>query len=239
MKDKISLLTQLQDCDNRIQTMMTRKTEAPLKIQGLEDQLNSIETKLQEDNDRFETLKKDRRNVEQEVQDLENKIEKSNEKLSLIKSNKEYTAALKEIEDVKNAISLTEDKVIQCMEEIEEVEKICLANNDQQEGIKRNVDKVKKEVEAELEALEKELKALETERNQFTQDIDQDLLKRYLFLKERKGGQAISPVIGGVCRACHIGLPPQKFNELQKKDALLTCPNCHRMIYFEDEKGEG
>ncbi len=239
MKDRISLLTQLQDCDNQIQTIMIKKTEAPLKIQKLEDELNSVETKLQEDNNRFETLKKDRRDIEQEIQELESKIEKSNVKLSQIKSNKEYTAALKEIEDLKNAISPAEDNVLQCLEEIEEVEKICLANKDHQEEMKRDVDEVKKDVEIELKSLKRKLKKLDNERIQFSRDLDQDLLKKYLFLKERKGGQAISPVIGGFCRACNMGLPPQQFNELQKKDALLNCPNCLRMIYWEQEKEEG
>ncbi len=124
------MLIQLQDCDNRIQAITNRKNKAPLKVQKLEDELKGADLKLQEDNNRSEALKKDRRTLEQEIQELEGKIEKSNEKLSHIKSNKEYTAALKEIEDVKKLINLTEDKVIQFMEEIEAVEKICLANNE-------------------------------------------------------------------------------------------------------------
>lgn len=238
MKANIRALIQLQDCDNQIQTMTTRKTEAPLKIHRLEEELTNFEKKFQENNDRFENLKKDRRSLEQEVQDLENKIEKSNDKLSHIKSNKEYTAALKEIEDLKNAISLKEDSVLQCMEELEEVEKICRANKDQQKEMSREVDEKKKDIQNELEILEKELGNLENERIQFTQEIDQELLKRYLFLKERKGGRAISSVVGGVCLACNMGIPPQQFNELQKKDSLLNCPYCHRMIYFEEKKSE-
>lgn len=239
MKDNIRSLVQLQDCDNQIQKMTTRKTEAPLQIRKLEDELNNFEKKFLEDNERFESLKKDRRGLEQEVQDLENKIEKSNDKLAHIKSNKEYTAALKEIEDLKNAISLKEDQVLQFMEEIEELEKICLANKNQQDDMKRDVAEKKKDVENELEVVEKELSNLESERIQFTQEIDQDLLKRYLFLKERKGGLAISLVVGGVCMACNMGIPPQQFNELQKKESLLICPNCHRMIYFEENNKDG
>lgn len=194
---------------------------------------------LGEDENRLETLKRDRRRLEQEIQDLENKIKKSNDKLSHIKSNKEYTAALKEIEDLKNIIRQTEDNVIQLMEEIEEVEKISLANKDKQQDLKNAFETKKEEVAIELESLEKELEALENERIQLSRGIDQDLLKRYLFLKERKGGQAVGPVIGGICGTCHIGLPPQQYNELQKKDALMTCPNCQRMIYWAEEKKEG
>jgi len=56
-------------------------------------------------------------------------------------------------------------------------------------------------------------------------------------LRLKKGGIAISPVIKGVCQMCHLGIPPQKFNELIKGETLMTCPNCMRIIYWgEDER---
>jgi predicted nucleic acid-binding Zn-ribbon protein len=237
LKENIRVVIQLQDCDNRIQVILKKKNETPLMIKALEDELKSVEMKLGEEDNLLETLKKDRRSVEQEVQDLENKIAKSNEKLSHIKSNKEYTAALKEIEDLKNIINQTEDKVIQLMEEIEEAEKRCRANKVKQKDLKKDFETKKQEIAIELESLEKDLKNLEREREQLSQAIDQDLLKRYLFLRERKGGQAISPVIGGICRTCNIGLPPQKYNELKRSETLLACPNCQRMIYYVEEEG--
>jgi predicted nucleic acid-binding Zn-ribbon protein len=88
-----------------------------------------------------------------------------------------------------------------------------------------------------MEALDSDIEVLEKERVRFCQAIDVELLKRYNFLKERKGGLAVSPVIKGVCQTCHLGIPPQKFNELIRCQELLKCPNCHRMIYWgEDER---
>ena len=236
LKENIRVVIDLQDCDNRIQAIIKRKKETPLIIKPLEDELKTVETKLGEEDHLLETLKKERRGVEQEVQDFENKIKKSNDKLSHIKSNKEYTAALKEIEDLKNLINQTEEKVIQLMEEIEETQKASIANKEKQKDLRKEFEKKKEEIAIELESLETDLNNLEGKREQLTQGIDQDLLKRYLFLKERKGGQAISPVIEGICQTCHIGLPPQKFNELKKSDSLLACPNCQRLMYYVKEE---
>ena len=77
MKEKISVLIQLQDCDDRIREIVNKKDEGPLRIKKLEDELNFIESKFQEENDKLQFLKKDRRNIEQEIQDLEGKVEKS------------------------------------------------------------------------------------------------------------------------------------------------------------------
>jgi hypothetical protein len=94
----------------------------------------------------------------------------------------------------------------------------------------------RKEIEKEIVFLDEELSLLEKERARYADAIDQELLKRYLLIKERKGGVAIGKVIHGICQSCNMGIPPQQFNELKKCNELLTCPNCHRLIYWgEDE----
>lgn len=236
MKDKINDLIFLQDCDNRIQEIINRKNEGPLRIKKLEDELNSDESKFQEEYNRLELLKKDRRAIEQEIQDYEDKMEKSAIKLSNIKSNKEYRAALKEIEDFKKSKLQTEDKAIQFMEEIDDLEKKCRENKEKQAELITKFEKERDVISKELDGLDREFKSLEKKRDDFAKTIDQELLKRYLFLKDHKRGRAISPVVGGVCQACHMGMPPQKFNESIKGQSLLTCPNCDRIIYWgEDE----
>jgi predicted nucleic acid-binding Zn-ribbon protein len=79
------------------------------------------------------------------------------------------------------------------------------------------------------------VKALEKKRVMFCDSIDKELLKRYLLLQGRKGGIAIGSVIGGVCQSCHMGIPPQKFNELIKCDSLSTCPICNRIVYWGED----
>lgn len=236
MKDKIRDLITLQECDNRIQGLTDRQKEGPRKIQRLEGELHSVESEYQEEANRLELLKKERRSVEQEIQEQEEKLEKSNIKLAHIKSNKEYKAGLKEVDDVKKSKSSTEDKAIQLMEEIDELEKESLDNSKKLGELRKRFEEGKAEISKELESLEKELNLLQGKREKFVSTVDQELLNKYLFLKERKGGQAITPVIGAVCQACYMGLPPQKFNESIKGQSLLTCPNCDRIIYWgEDE----
>ena len=236
MKEKIKLLIQLQLCDNRIRENRKQKEQGPLRIQKLKDELNAFQARIQNDCDTLDDLKKDRRRVELEIQDLENKIEKSTIKLSNIKSNKEYGAALKEIEDSKKAKFLVEEKVIKSMEEIEEMERQASEYKKQEPEFLAKFERDKAKIEKELQGLNKELESLNKEREAIMAAIDQDILKRYLFLKERKGGQAIGSVIAGVCQTCHMGIPPQKFNELIRCDSLMTCPHCSRIVYWGEDK---
>ena len=235
MKDKIKLLIQLQECDNKIQEILKQKAQAPLRIQKLRDELNAAQSRLQEDRDVLEGLKKERRKTELDIQELENRIQKSTVKLSNIKSNKEYGAALKEIEESKKAKFIIEDRMIQSMEEIEEMERKAVSHETLETEALANFERDKDKIEKEVQALEQELQILEKDRNEMTDNMDRDVLKRYLFLRDRKGGRAVSSVIAGVCQTCHMGIPPQKFNELRRCDSLMACPHCSRIVYWGED----
>ncbi len=236
MKDKLLVLIQLQERDNRIEKILQAKEQCPLRIQKLEDEVRVMESQFKADEDQIEVFRKDRRVLEREIQELDGKIEKSSTKLTQIKSNKEYTAALKEIDDLKTIKFQTEEKAIQIMETAEEREQKCKNHKDTLKTLKDKCEKDKEEIKKELLALERDLEALEKERNQLCSDFDQSLLKKYLFLRERKGGLAISSVVTGVCQTCHMGIPPQKFNELIRGSDLMTCPHCNRIIYWGDDQ---
>jgi len=236
LRDKIKDLILLQDCDNKIKEINLKKKEAPLKLQDLKKALDEMEMMLKEKKDRLESIKKDRRAMEQNVQDLESRMEKSRIKLSNIKSNKEYTAVLKEIEDQEKEKSMNEDYLLQLMDEIEVLDKHCIEGAGELAGLIDQFGRTKQAVEKEIREFDERVKALEQKRIRYCDSIDKDLLKRYLLLQGRKkGGIAIGSVIGGVCQSCHMGIPPQQFNELIKCDSLPTCPNCNRMVYWGED----
>jgi predicted nucleic acid-binding Zn-ribbon protein len=226
----------LQECDTKIRTIEVRKGAAPEKIGKIEKDLSVLEKQLEEELNRLEGNKKDRRQVEREIDDLEGRIEKSNAKLTSIKSNKEYQAALKEIDDLKREKATLEDQVIGIMEQIEALEVNCESRENDMTKAKKSAEKEKEEIHRELQALDLDLESLQAARNRFCKAIDRDLLSQYDFLRERKGGYAVSSVLQGVCQTCHMNIPPQKFNELIRGDALMTCPNCHRIMYWGDNE---
>ena len=236
MKDKICILIQLQHCDNRIREIRKRKDEGPKKIKKAEEDLSRAQGEIEGERTRLDDLKKERRKIEQEVQELDGKVEKSSAKLSQIKSNKEYTAALKEIDDLKKSKFITEDKIIAVMEKIDEMEQGAAQHDTRLKELQVELGKSKQQILAEMAELDKELAALDEKRQALVKEMDADLLKKYLFLQERRNGLAVSAVVTGVCQTCHMGIPPQKFNELIRGDALMTCPHCHRIMYWADDE---
>jgi hypothetical protein len=237
LEKKVKSLIGLQDCDNRIRDAQNQKKEKPIQFEGLQKELETSEAQLKAALDELELNKRARRESERGIEELEDRIKKSNIKLNNIKSNKEYAAALKELDDLEKEKTRTEDNLIEIMEQIEILEEKCASNKTKGELLKKNFEIECDEILKELKALDAVLESLENERSEFCKAIDEGLLKKYDILRQKKEGLSISPVVNGICQACHMGIPPQKFNELIRGDALMTCPCCSRIIYWgEDER---
>ncbi len=244
LREKMRLLIALQNCDKKIQETRKKRDECPARIASLDSELEMAEASLTEAKEKLEALKKDRRQVERDIEDVEVRKKKGQAKLSSVSTNKEYRAALKEIEELDRTRSLLEDKALELMEQVEQLEEEIKEGVKDLKALKKKVDGDRKVIEQEMKKLEDYLGVLLKEREQLCKKVDGELLSRYDMLRERRGGLAVSPVISGVCQTCHMGIPPQKFNELIRGDNLMSCPNCQRIIYWgEDEKlkleGEG
>lgn len=236
MKEHLKNLILLQTCDNRIKTIQTKRDFIPERIKRLEE---SFEEKSRIFNSRLEkldSLEKEKRAVEKEIQVVESRAQKGQEKLNNIKSNKEYTAALKEIEDIEKERTKQEDILLQVMETIEELKKECIEIKVEKENLRNEFDAEKKEIEEELLELNEESEGLMKQRAEYNCAVDSKILKTYDLLRARRAGVAVSAVVGGICQACHLEIPPQKFNELQRCNEMMSCPHCNRLLYWgEDE----
>jgi hypothetical protein len=67
--------------------------------------------------------------------------------------------------------------------------------------------------------------------------IDKTHLEKYEFLRNRLQGLALAEARQGACLVCHIHIPPQMYNDLQRRDRLITCPSCHRILYYDALNG--
>ena len=237
MKEKIRVLIELQNCDNKIRGIQKRRNLGPEKIKALAEEMDSFSSGFKEDEERLDAIQKERRSLENDVEDLESKIVKGNEKLSNIKSNKEYSSAMKELEQLQKKRGNLEDQLLKQMEELEQLTEACKENQAKMKELQDRFERDKKDVQRELEELDRNLESLEKKRTAITKKAEPEFLSHYQLVRERIGHMAVSPVIGGVCKSCNMGIPPQMFNELMKCLQLTSCPHCNRIIYWgEDER---
>jgi uncharacterized protein len=216
--------------------IMNEKRQCPAKLNALDQKTTEMTTKVKNVEIELEALKKEHRNMDQEIATIDSKIQKSNSKLAQIKSNKEYQAALKEIDDLQNEKQRREDLSIDLMEKIEDSERDKAEKTNESKKLIETVENERAYLKKHEQELDKTFRSLLGKRQALCRDIDGDLLKHYEQLLKRKGGLAVSAVMKGVCQCCHLAIPPQKFNELRKGEKMMSCPHCMRIIYWGDDE---
>jgi predicted nucleic acid-binding Zn-ribbon protein len=233
---ELGALLMIQSIDIRFDEIKREKDESPKEIEKLKENLDLLSNAMEQDLSTIEELKKVRRAVERELEEVEIKFQKSKSRLNDVKSNKEYQAVLKEIEELKELIFKKEEVVIKCMEDIEIQEEECADNNGTWKESQKEYKNKQEEFSQRMIDLDKEVQSLNGKRTQLCQNVDKNLLERYNRLRKNLRGMVVTQVINTICQGCNLGIPPQQYNELIKGGSIRSCPNCNRIIYWGDER---
>jgi hypothetical protein len=59
-------------------------------------------------------------------------------------------------------------------------------------------------------------------------------MQKYLNVK-RRHSNPLADVSNGICRGCHMNIPPQLYNNVRKFDIVYNCPWCFRLLYVAPE----
>jgi predicted nucleic acid-binding Zn-ribbon protein len=234
VKKQINLLIKLQEKDRVLDQLRRQMREGPELLHGLEKELEALEEDVEADKRRIQDLEKAQREYEAEIEDGLAQIRKSRGRLMSIKNNKEYRALLREIEQMEKGNADKEDKVLGCLEELERLNKELEAKENGLSAMRDRLESEKKIIAKKVQRVEEECSDVEKARKELLQTVDPQLVVKYEQIKATTGGIAVALVNNATCSECHLGIPPQMYNELQRQDTLKFCPNCQRIIYWKE-----
>lgn len=234
VRDQLKLLIKLQRIDLERKRALGEREDNPRQVAVAEEELAAAEAEVEAAKARVEALRKERRGLEGEIEEGEEKQKRGQHRLLEVKNNQEYKAMLKELEHGREANRHKEDRVLALMEEITATEKALTeaeaALAERRQGTAERIG----ELMAAQARFEEEAVRLEERRHEVVAGLSIELVAKYDFIRSRRNGTAVVPVLDAVCQACHMDIPPQRFNELQRSEVLMTCPSCSRIIFWGD-----
>jgi predicted nucleic acid-binding Zn-ribbon protein len=162
------------------------------------------------------------------------KLSKLRDQQSAVKTNKEYTAILHEIQMAEEQIRGEEDKILEIMEETESLEKALKAAekdlnarcNALQQDIRRH--------EMSVPDLETEIAKMRQARQEMEAGISADLLGTYRKIAGARKGTALAEAREELCTACHIRIRPQVYADLLQTENIFTCDSCSRILFLRE-----
>ena len=233
IKEQIGFLIELQVIDGEIYTLNREKESLPGKIKAAEELLETKKSGIKELGVSLTASQVRLKDKEIELQQKEEQVKKLDGQLFQLKTNKEYSAMLKEIEGVKADSSLVEDQIIKLMDEIDATKKKIIEEKGLFKEKEKDTQREKDAVNARLKEIDSRLSELLAKRDKIVPNLEAKTLARYERVLKNKDGLAMVPVEDGACGGCHMNLPPQIISEVKLREGIVVCGSCLRILYID------
>jgi uncharacterized protein len=237
MKERLIKIYELNKIDKELQEIESIRGDLPSEIEEMTEKREDAEANLAEVKQQLSGAETSETQLVDEIQALTNKIDKNDNILRSggVKSNIEYDALAKEIDDAyekmgKNETVLQKEvrtKKTELTESLAQLQKVLDELNNEL-----------KEKQEELTALKKQTEEEEAELNRQREELVAKISPEDLDFYERiniaKPGDAVAIVRKGSCLGCYNSIPPQRVIEIKMADRFFNCESCGRILISED-----
>lgn len=231
---QIEQLVELQKVDDQIHIIRKDLTSAPKEIEELKNSFTRLEDERARVVDKLNHLKEQEKRLNLDIEDDAGRIKKSKSKLMQVGNSKEYQAMMREMDSLEKMNRDREEEKAVMLDELTRVNEAFTDVEERHTVMQADLTEKEANLSDRTEKAQNELKGLDERRRETSKDIPLPVLSRYEFIRERLDYPVIVPVDQGICSGCHISIPPQSYIELQKGKQILSCPNCQRLIYWNE-----
>jgi predicted nucleic acid-binding Zn-ribbon protein len=239
MLPELENLIHLQQLDVQIRAIEARLEQIPAEVAALEKEIATEKANLENAQTRVSESQKQRRSLEGELEQLETTIGKYKDQLMQVKTNEEYKAMQRQIDNTQASIGGKEEQILLIMEEAESLQENVKTRQKELEAGQKKVRAMEADLEVEASRLRDELAKENRQREELLKVIDPDLLGQYQKVARARSGIAMAEAKDEHCQVCHVRLRPQVYNEIRIGDRILRCDSCGRILYYSGPAGNG
>jgi predicted nucleic acid-binding Zn-ribbon protein len=236
--EDLKLLVDLQVIDARLYELRKDRERLPKLIGYAGETLREIKAEMDAAQAELDQANKDKRAAEDELQAENEHLNKLKLRTTEIKTNKEYFAHLKEIEDCQKKITKVEETELQLMEKVEQAEALLVEKKklaDEEEVI---FNKRKVEIEGRFTAGDEEIMELAKKREEVFPKVTEAVAQYYNNLLHKYPESAVVEALNTACTGCRMMIPPQMYNNVRKGESIIKCNNCRRILFYKEEAKE-
>ncbi|MEM8737161.1 MAG: C4-type zinc ribbon domain-containing protein [Planctomycetota bacterium] len=239
-------LQELYLLDQQIRGLRSRVDAASRRQNAQRGKLDQLQRQEAELHEQLLTAKASAANLTTDAAAVEERIEKIRQVMTNVRSNKEYSALLVEVNTLKLHKTKIEDQELEHLSRVEDLQ----ARTDEVAGKtaeqSKLVELAQKEVDSASAEIADQLGDLEKQRDEAAEPLEPDVLTLYRRLFDDYDGEALGEVeeqdrrrMEYTCGACFMSLPIQVVNAaLTSKDKPVTCANCGRILYVSSQLKE-
>jgi uncharacterized protein len=232
MNADLTRLIRLQQLETAADEARRKIAEHPARTQALDVRIEAARDAVGGIKVRMAAAADKRRAEEKEVAGVQTRLAKYKDQLLEVKTNREYTAMLHEIEAAQNDIRTREDRILEIMIETDELNAALKTSEAELKAAEKDVAAERALLDTEMARMQSEIERTTAEREKLVAVIDRHVLSIFETTAKGRKGVAVAEAKDGLCTICHVRLRPQVFNEVRKNESIIQCDSCRRILYF-------
>ncbi|MCC6546562.1 hypothetical protein IT570_05280 [Candidatus Sumerlaeota bacterium] len=177
---------------------------------------------------------KARRQTEQKLRLFSDDLRRFQSQQATVKTAKEYEAMNKQVEGIKEKISLLEKSGLDLIGLDEKVDADIKAANDELKKVEESYNSEKERIRGQFNEKKSRVAALEADKKKIMQRVAPELGGIYDRINRRHPSTAIVTVRSGSCTGCHFSLLPNVLVDVHREEKPTYCPNCGRMLSHDE-----
>ena len=171
-----------------------------------------------------------RRALERDITAFDAQQKHFEQQLQAVTDQKQYLAVQHEIAAVRAKRDTLETQALELLEQEERESKMRPEKAHVLERAESDSRAAFEALDAEAVKLRGELAALEADRQRACAQLPLASRQRYERLRSGRSGRAVAAIDHNACGACHRGLPPAGLQAARRRDALIVCDGCGRLM---------
>jgi len=233
MHPDLERLIQLQQIETVLETARRTLVDKPARLQAFEARLAAAEQVLDAARARLAESQHERRTLEKDAATQQARLSKFKDQSGSVKTNKEYTALLHEIEVAKQELDAIEEKILRNMDAADPLATAVKEAEAALAATKEQIDADRQALVAEFVAVDRQLADASGSRQALVAQINTRLVAHFEQLVKGRKGIAVAHVTReGLCSACYVRLRPHLFAAIRRNEEIVPCENCQRILYW-------
>lgn len=231
VEEKLRALYDLQLIDSRIDEIRNVRGELPLEVEDLEDEVAGLNTRLSNLANDVTSLESDISAKKQAITEAKALISKYEEQQKNVRNNREFDSLTKEVEYQELEIQLSEKRIKEFKVKITQKNEVINNTKAKLTQQENHLSHKKNELDAILKETEKEEELLKQKSEEFSESIDDHLLKAYSRIRKKvKNGLAVVSIERGAAGGSFFTIPPQVQLEIANRKKITIDEHSGRIL---------
>ena len=219
--------------DFEIFELKKRIAVVPKRLNEARRQLNAETSMLEQTETPWSALDEEIRQKEATIAVALETIDKFEAHMKLVKTQKEYMAAKKQVDEARKLNDMLQEDILQARLRQEELLPTLTELRERHGRVQEAYTATEREILGEKAAMEAHIAELERGMKTHAAEVSDSIMNYYKRLSSGGRMPAIVRVERGTCTGCNMALPPQIYNQLIAEPGKFhTCSNCQRIVYY-------